>query len=116
MGNPGPAFSPHPGLEEENRRARLSPYVTAAVRLLMFTGCRLREILHLQWQHVDMDRGVLLLPDSKTGKKTVVLAAPALAVLASLGRNLPICVKPRASVRPRSTWSPRPCAGLKRLG
>lgn len=70
--------------KKENRRPKLSPYVTAAVRLLMFTGCRLREILHLEWRHVDMDRGVLFLPDSKTGKKTVVLAAPALAVLASL--------------------------------
>ena len=71
---------------KQDQRTKLSPYVTAAVRLLMFTGCRLREILHLEWQHVDMERGVLFLADSKTGKKTVVLSAPALAVLASLDR------------------------------
>ena len=71
---------------KKDQRTRLSPNVTAAIRLLMFTGCRLREILHLEWQHVDLERGVLFLADSKTGKKTVVLAAPALAVLASLER------------------------------
>jgi integrase len=32
---------------------------TAALRLLLFTGCRLREILHLQWEHVDLERGLL---------------------------------------------------------
>jgi integrase len=38
----------------------------AALRLLLFTGCRLREILHLRWEHVDFERGLLLLPTSKT--------------------------------------------------
>ena len=51
------------------------------MRLLLFTGARLREILHLQWTHVDLERGLSLLPDSKTGRKTIVLNAPALAVL-----------------------------------
>jgi len=36
--------------------------------------------------HRAVERGLLLLPDSKTGKKTIVLNAPALAVLASLPR------------------------------
>jgi integrase len=51
------------------------------VRLLLFTGCRLREILHLRWEHVDIERGCLFLPDSKSGRRTVILNAPALAVL-----------------------------------
>jgi integrase len=50
------------------------------------TGARLREILKLQWQHVDLERGLLLLPDSKTGAKSIILNAPALAVFASLER------------------------------
>jgi integrase len=45
---------------------------------------RLREILKLEWQHVDLERGLLLLPDSKTGAKSTILNAPALAVLAGL--------------------------------
>ncbi len=45
-----------------------------ALRLLLFTGARLREILHLEWRHVDLDRGLILLPDSKTGRKTIVMS------------------------------------------
>lgn len=69
---------------EDKRRIRFSPHAVGAIRLLLFTGCRLREILGLEWQHVDLDRGLLFLPDSKTGRKTIVLNAPAMAVLASL--------------------------------
>lgn len=64
-----------------NRFTQISPFAAAAIRLLLFTGCRLREILHLKWEHVDFERGLLFLPDSKTGRKTVILNAPALAVL-----------------------------------
>ena len=46
----------------------------------------MREILKLEWQHVDLERGLLLLPDSKTGAKSIILNAPALAVLAGLKR------------------------------
>jgi integrase len=70
----------------ERRLTKLSPHAAAAIRLLLFTGCRLREILRLRWQDVDMERGLLFLPDSKTGRKTVVLNAPAMAVLAELPR------------------------------
>ena len=38
-----------------------------AIRLLMLTGCRLWEIQKLRWEHVDLEAGELLLPDSKTG-------------------------------------------------
>ncbi len=63
------------------------PGVLAAVRLLLLTGCRLSEILKLQWQHVDLERGLLLLPDSKTGQKVVYLGSEAIALLASLPRE-----------------------------
>ena len=33
--------------------------------------------LDLKWDHVDLQRGLLFLPDSKTGKKAIVLNAPA---------------------------------------
>ena len=70
----------------ENRFTKVSPFAAAACRLLLFTGCRLREILHLKWEHVDIERGLLFLADFKTGKKTIVMNAPAMAVLASLDR------------------------------
>jgi integrase len=69
---------------ETNRYTKLSPHAAAAIRLLLFTGCRLGEILRLRWADVDLERGVLFLPDSKTGRKTVVLNAPAMAILAEL--------------------------------
>jgi integrase len=63
-----------------------SPYVTAAIKLLVFTGARLGEVLGLQWQWIDFEPGEARLPDSKTGAKTVHLPPPALAVLADLPR------------------------------
>lgn len=74
------------------RFTRIERSAAAALRLLLFTGCRLREILHLRWEHVDIERGCLFLPDSKSGRKTVILNAPALAVLNVLERVGPYVV------------------------
>lgn len=63
---------------------KISPHVAGALRLLIFTGARLREILHLEWSQVNPERGLLLLPRSKTGQKEILLNAPAIAVLNSL--------------------------------
>lgn len=71
---------------KDKNRTVYGPHVTGAIRLLMLTGCRLREILNLRWAEYDGKRGLLLLPDSKTGRKTVVLSAAAQAVLDGLPR------------------------------
>src|SRR5437763_6081610 len=65
-----------------------NPFPVAAIKLLLFTGCRRSEIIQLRWEHVDFERGRegLRLPDSKTGEKTVHLNAPALAVVNKLPR------------------------------
>jgi integrase len=63
-----------------------SPYIVAAVKLLIFTGARLSEILTLKWEWINFERGEARLPDNKTGAKTLHLPAPALAVLADLPR------------------------------
>ena len=47
----------------------------AAIRLLILTGCRLGEIMTLQWKYVDIPGKALRLPDSKTGAKVVHLWA-----------------------------------------
>ena len=70
----------------ENRRVKLDPFAVAAIRLLILTGARLREILHAQWSQVDLERGVIFLADSKTGKKPIYLSAAAQFVLADLPR------------------------------
>jgi integrase len=68
------------------RRTVLSPHAIAAVRLLLLLGTRLGEVLNLRWNEIDFERGLLLLPDSKSGKKTIILNAPALAVLEGIPR------------------------------
>jgi integrase len=45
----------------------IDPFAVAAIRLLILTGARLLEILHAKWQNVDIDRGIIFVPDSKTG-------------------------------------------------
>jgi integrase len=61
-------------------------YQVAAVRLLIFTGARMSEILTLRWEWIDLDNGLVRLPDSKTGAKTIHLSAPARAVFSALPR------------------------------
>lgn len=70
----------------KNRRNVINPHAVAAIRLLMFTGARLSEILNLKWDEVNFEHGLLLLPKSKTGKREIILNAPALGILADLPR------------------------------
>jgi len=59
-----------------------NPYMIAAFKLLLLTGCRLGEIQTLKWDYI---RGnAIMLPDSKTGAKKVYLGQPALDVLANI--------------------------------
>jgi len=30
------------------------------------------RILHLRWEHVDLERGLILMPDSKSGRKAII--------------------------------------------
>ena len=68
----------------DNRRVKLDPFAVTAIWLLILTGARLREILDAQWQHVDLQRGILFLQDSKTGRKPVYLSAAAQTVLGAV--------------------------------
>ena len=54
----------------------------AAIRLLLFTGARSSEITGLRWEWIRGTRAVL--PDSKTGPKSIQLPPPARAVLHAL--------------------------------
>ena len=74
-------------LSEAERDGSEPPSAIAAIRLLMFTGCRKSEILNLRWDHVDLERGELRLPDSKSGAKIVHLGDPAIDVLRNVERH-----------------------------
>jgi integrase len=56
--------------------------VTGAIELLLYTGCRLSEVLNLRWEHVDFAAGVITLSDTKSGgPQRVTMNAPARHVL-----------------------------------
>ena len=95
---------------KEKNRTIYGPHVTGAIRLLMLTGCRLREILNLRWSEYDEKRGLLLLPDSKTGKKTIVLSEAAQAEIDSLPRIGTYVIASRSAGMPDE----KPRADLKK--
>jgi integrase len=70
----------------EKRTRKFDTHAVAAIRLLILTGARLRELLHAKWEHVDFGRGIIFLPDSKTGRKPIYLSAAAAAILSTLPR------------------------------
>lgn len=74
-------------LDEESKMTG-NPFPAAAIKLLLFTGCRRSEITGLRWEQVDFESGreALRLPDSKTREKVVHLNGPAIAVLTGLPR------------------------------
>ncbi len=61
-----------------------SPFVIAAFRLLILTGCRLGEIQTLEWEFITLNG--MELPDSKTGARRIPLPQAARAVLSALPR------------------------------
>jgi integrase len=73
-------------LREAESDKSATPWAIAAIRLLIFTGARLNEILTLRWEHVSEEHDCLMLPDSKTGRKAIHLNAPALALLQTVPR------------------------------
>lgn len=62
-------------------------YIVAAIRLLLLSGARVGEIIKLKWDWVDLDRKLLVLPDSKTGQKVIRLNAAAVEVLKAIPRR-----------------------------
>jgi integrase len=64
---------------EADQSGSILPGVSAAIRLLALTGCRMGEVLSLRWAYVDIANAVLRLPDAKAGARVVALGAPAVA-------------------------------------
>ena len=73
--------------DAQSRRAAVNPTAIAALKLLLFTGARLSEVLELRWEHVDFDTGTIALPSRKgDGRKAHPVSSGALAVLSELLR------------------------------
>ena len=65
-------------------REGYNPKAIAIIRLWILTGARRNEIAGLRWGEVDLDQGLLVLADSKSGRSTRPLGLPALTLLRSL--------------------------------
>jgi integrase len=69
----------------KNGRVVFRRVTTAAIELLLYTGCRLSEVLSLRWEQVDFDSGMIALPETKSGRpQSVTMNAPARQVLRAL--------------------------------
>ena len=75
------------------------PEAVAAIRLLALTGCRRGEVLNLRWR--DIGENAIVLPESKTGPRSVPLGEAARAVIEAL----PGPRDPDASLFPRFAGS-----------
>ena len=65
------------------------PHIVAIIRLLMLTGCRFGEIVSLEWDWIKGKR--IMLPDSKSGPRTVWLSSAARAVIDAIPRYSDDC-------------------------
>lgn len=74
-------------LEAEEVLQSKSPYVLGAIKMLMYTGCRMSEILTLKWEAVHLSESYINLKDSKTGERVVPLNEPAKEVLEKLKKH-----------------------------
>ena len=102
-------------LPKMKRSQVIDPHAVAAIRLLMLTGARLREILEARWDYIDWERGLMFLPDSKTGRKTLYLSDAALAVLSNISKvdDNPHIIPGEKNKAPRSDLK-RPWAAIAR--
>lgn len=66
------------------RAGQIRPEFAAFIRLLMLTGCRKCEVMHARTEWLDLERGLLLLPDSKVGQRKIQLSPAAMEIAAAL--------------------------------
>jgi integrase len=92
-----------------------NPMPVNIVRLLLLTGARMGEIVGLRREYLDLGRGLIRLPDSKTGAKVIVLSAPARQLLAELVKDGPETGLLFPGPRPVRGKEAQPYGGLKRF-
>ena len=72
------------GLATNELEKTESPYIIAAIKMLLFTGRRTSEILTLRWEYLDFENSKMHLPETKTGAKTFHLSSTTKQLLFSL--------------------------------
>ena len=78
-----------PGELDRILAATGSPSIGDVIRFAIETGMRRGEISHTKWEHVDLKKKVLLVPETKTGEpRRIPLSTEAIRVLSNLPRRL----------------------------
>jgi integrase len=114
-----PYDPPHrPGKKSKHVPKALPPIIidrqsAAALRLLIFSGARLREIISARWSEVDLNRGYLTV-FGKTGRRHIILPAPALEIVAGLPRTGPFLIPSANPEKPKADLN-RPWRSVRRF-
>jgi integrase len=115
-----PYSPPEPRFGKKSKHVpkEMPPYVidkptAGALRLLIFTGARLREILHAKWTDFDAERATLTV-FGKTGRRPIYLPAPALEVIAGLPKNGPYLISATDPKKPKADLA-RPWKAISKL-
>lgn len=81
------------GIATAEHKGKIGPYGAAGLRLALFTGARSGEITAIKWEHIDWQRKLVRLPDSKANEaRTIHLSEAALEVLKTLPRVSPYVI------------------------
>lgn len=76
-------------IEQCEKEGEIDEFMAAAIHLLIYTGCRLGEILTMRWGDIDFEQERFTVTEHKTsqyGAKIIPLNEPALAILKNLPR------------------------------
>jgi integrase len=80
-------------IDEAEREGVIGPHAAAGLRLALLTGARSGEIAAVEWKHVDWERRLIRLPDSKGNEpRTIHLSEAALEVLKTVPRVGPYVI------------------------
>ena len=89
------------GIEAAERAGKIGPHAAAGLRLALFTGARSGEITAAQWSHIDWQRKLIRLPDSKSNEpRTIHLSDAAVEVLRTIPRVGPFVIAGAISGEP----------------
>jgi integrase len=106
-------------IDTAEREGVLGPHAAAGLRLALLTGARSGEITAIKWSHIDWDRKLIRLPDSKTNEpRTIHLNDAAVEVLKTLPRVQPFVIAGAVQGEPyrnlsRAWGTAREYAGLQ---
>ena len=69
-------------IDQAEQAGKIGPHGAAGLRLALLSGARSGEITAIEWGHVDWQRRLVRLPDSKTNEpRTIFLSEAALEIL-----------------------------------